>query len=841
MKIFKFPFFITALLLLFGQSLFAHDFEANGIFYDITSSEDLTIEVADNDYYGSYSGDVVIPASITYNGTTYSVTSIGNNAFYNNTDLTSIEIPSSVTSIGEYAFYECTGLTNIEIPSSVTSIGEYAFYGCTGLTSIEIPDGVTNIEVYAFQYCTGLTSIEIPSSVTSISDYVFSGCTGLTSIRIPSGVTSIGGGAFSKCTGLTSIEISNSVTSIGNWAFSGCTGLTSIEIPNSVTSIGGYAFSSCTALMHVTIYNTFTRITNGVFDDCPNLVCNEYDNACYLGNPNDLYLILIHAKSENIISCTIHPNCKYICSYAFKDCSQIKDIYISENVLYVCQGAFSGFCGIVHINSNLFYIKLGAPVGPFCSTKAKSFILGDNVLSIGQYTFAENHELTSVYIGKNMNEIGYGCSSFYGCENLTVLKVDKENQTFDSRDNCNAIINTATNTLKLGCKSTIIPNTVTSIGEYAFSGCTGLTNIVIPSSVTSIGSIAFEGCTGLTSIEIPSSVTSIGSGAFWGCPGLTSIEIPSSVTSIGDRAFADCSSLTNVTALNSSPIDIYSSTFSNRSNATLYVPKGSKEAYEAASYWNEFKEIVELSNNLEITDGEVLDITQTQTCDELTYSRTFSSTQWQSLYVPFAIPVDSLTKQGLQVAELNDTHQWDLNGDGVADSTRVEFFTLTSGSTLANHPYLIRAQDAPKTFTLRMEDVEVAATEENSYECSSFKQRFTVVGTYAGVSGQEMWDNNYYGMSGGGLKRVSNATVSLKPQRWYMKVENKNGDPVTYYAASLRIAIDGIDEMPEATDIEMVFGANGEAVIYGIDGMRYRRKPSKPGLYVHDGKKIFIR
>ncbi len=313
------------------------------------------------------------------------------------------------------------------------------------------------------------------------------------------------------------------------------------------------------------------------------------------------------------------------------------------------------------------------------------------------------------------------------------------------------------------------------------------------------------------------------------------------MTSIGDWTFYGCSKLTSVTVNNPTPISISSDVFSNRANATLYVPAGSKSAYEAAPYWQEFGEIREFTNEIEIADGTALSFDEPATYTALTYSRTFSSTQWQSLYVPFAIPVDSLTKQGLQVAELNDTHQWDLNGDGVADSTRVEFFTLTSGSTLANHPYLIRANDAPKTFTLRMEDVEVAATEENSYECSSFKQRFTVVGTYAGVSGQEMWDNNYYGMSGGGLKRVSNATVSLKPQRWYMKVENKNGDPVTYYAASLRIAIDGIDEMPEATDIEMVCGANGEAVIYGIDGMRYRRKPSKPGLYVQGGKKKYIR
>ena len=166
-----------------------------------------------------------------------------------------VVIPNSVTSIGDNAFYDCNGLTSITIPDSVTSIGEGAFYDCFSLTSITIPDSVTSIGERVFSYCTGLTSITIPDSVTSIGGGAFSDCTGLTSITIPDSVTSIGNSAFSYCAGLTSITIPNSVTSIGEGAFYGCTGLTSITIPNSVTSIGEGVFYDCSSMSDVFILN----------------------------------------------------------------------------------------------------------------------------------------------------------------------------------------------------------------------------------------------------------------------------------------------------------------------------------------------------------------------------------------------------------------------------------------------------------------------------------------------------------------------------------------------------------------------------------------------------------
>ena len=218
-----------SLAVLLSLPVLAAQVEIDGINYDFNADARQATVIKKSS--GKYSGEVVIPESVEYEGAAY-----------------------SVESIGYRAFYECSGLTSVTIPNSVTSIGAAAFRGCYALTSVTIPNSVTSIENWAFAECSGLTSVTIPNSVTSIGNYAFTYCFRLTSVTIPNSVTSIGNSAFSGCSGLTSVTIPNSVTSIENWAFAECSRLTSVTIPNSVTSIGERAFANCPELLDVYCY-----------------------------------------------------------------------------------------------------------------------------------------------------------------------------------------------------------------------------------------------------------------------------------------------------------------------------------------------------------------------------------------------------------------------------------------------------------------------------------------------------------------------------------------------------------------------------------------------------------
>ena len=330
--------------LLSATTLFAYDVQVGGLYYNLLKSNNAKVTYinAKTEDFTSYNigwdiKKAEIPSSISVNGQTYRVISIGGCAFRDCSSLTSVTIPNSVTTIECDAFENCSSLTSVTIPNSVTSIGNSAFRDCSSLTSVTIPNSVTTIGGSTFYNCTGLTSITIPNSVTTIGDCAFMGCSSLTSVAIPNSVTTIECDAFENCSSLTSVTIPNSVTTIGNYAFNCCSSLKSIDvatnnpnycsvdgvlfdknktklmqypagktaasytIPNSVTSIGYYAFSCCSILTSVTIPNSVTTIENDAFENCSSLTSVAINMTIIKGN-------------------------------AFNDCPNLKNVVFGESV-----------------------------------------------------------------------------------------------------------------------------------------------------------------------------------------------------------------------------------------------------------------------------------------------------------------------------------------------------------------------------------------------------------------------------------------------------------------------------------------------------------------------------
>ena len=392
--------------------------------------------------------------------------------------LLAVLLPATATADQAYDF-EVDGIyyviTGDEVTVSYKEIGEDAcsaipYYYNDYSGNVDIPSTVTH------------DGITYP--VTSIGAFAFQNCYGLTGVTIPNSVSVIGNCAFRYCYGLASLSMGNSVTSIGRAAFEECRGLTSVVIPGLVTSIGSNAFNGCINLANVTVGNSITDIGAEAFYDTPWLN-NQPDGLVYVGPVAYCY----NGTMPNGTNIVIKDGTLGIAGSAFFNCDGLASISIPNSVISICNQAFVGCDGLTSIN------------------------IPNSVTSIGMQAFAWCSNLSSVAFGSSVTNISN--DSFDGCQSLETITMDSGNMKYDSRDNCNALIETESNTLLLGCKSSTIPGTVTCIGDYAFSSCSGLNSITIPNSVTRIGYDAFAWCYNLTHIDIPNSVTSIGSSAFY--------------------------------------------------------------------------------------------------------------------------------------------------------------------------------------------------------------------------------------------------------------------------------------------------------------------------------------
>ena len=459
------------LALLAAASAWAQTFTVDNLKYTITDETTQTVELTG--YETKPTGALDIPATVSYNSTSYSVTSIRDLAFQYCRSLTQVTISDGVTSIGYEAFHSCSALTQVTIPDGVTSIGEDAFYN-TAL--YKNADNWTNNVLY-IDNCliaakTKLSgSYKIATGTRVIADGAFYYCSALTQVNIPDGVTSIGGSTFANCSALTQVTIGDGVTSIGYSAFRDCSALKQVSIPDGVTSIGSYAFSGCSALKQVTIPGSVESIREWAFEYCS-------------------------ALAEITVLATVPPT---ITAYTFSNINpQVKvnipegsrDAYMADEnwkwLLDLSAGQLSGTCG-----DNLTWTFTTADCTLSISGRGEMY---DYNYPSDQPWYNFNQGIKNISLPDGMTSIGNW--TFQKCLALTQIN---------------------------------IPDGVTSIGSYAFSSCSALTQVDIPGSVTSIGDQAFVSCEALTQVDIGNGVTSIGNGAFYECSALAEMTVLATV------------------------------------------------------------------------------------------------------------------------------------------------------------------------------------------------------------------------------------------------------------------------------------------------------------------------
>ena len=633
------PALLLILSLFSSFSALAYDCKVDGIYYDL-NNDDKTASVTYMGLYTSdnkdaYVGNIIIPESITYSGTTYSVTSIGDNAFWGCSGLTSVTIPNSVSYIGKYAFASCSGLTSVTvdknngtydsrnncnaiietstnklivgcnntiIPNSVTSIGEFAFSDCSGLTSVAIPNSVTSIGESAFARCSGLTSVTIPNSVTSIGSWTFYGCSGLTSVtfnaekctymgsdsypvfndcinlttlNIGNKVTTIPNSAFRDCSGLSSVTIPNSVTSIGDYAFSSCSGLTSVTIGNSVTSIGDYAFSSCSGLTSVTIGNSVTSIGDYAFFGC-----------------TGLHSLTIGTGVSSIGQYAIG----YYYNYGYGN--RKKTV---EKVIWLPNTPPTGYRDV---NSIVSYVANDLYTGMSCEYKyiykylSSLFEVGgiryvpvspsERTCDAIDCTYSSEH--TDISLCKTVSYKGVSMTlkdiKPYTCYNNT--HITKVIVNYDGNIGDYAFHDCPLKTVYIG--GNISYSTSSDKGYSPFYRNTSLEKVIITDKETEITANEFYGCTGLKYISMGDDIEKIGDWAFSGCSSLDFFHVGSNVKTIGKEAFSDCTAMTKLITTAPVPPTCGSQALDdiNKWTCKLFVNKESIDQYKAAEQWKEF-------------------------------------------------------------------------------------------------------------------------------------------------------------------------------------------------------------------------------------------------------------
>lgn len=806
-------------LLLCSLTTSAYDFEVNGICYNILLDVDLTVEVTESN--NGYSGDVVIPSTVVYEGITYQVTSIGEYAFAY-CSISSVTIPFGVTSIGGHAFYSCS-LTAIDLPEGVTSIGNSAFCG-SDLVSITIPNSVTSIEKFTFSVCPNLTTITISGSVKSI-DYQAFYLSNLESITCESVIP-----PTINHSGLSSVD-------------------SSIPIYVPALAIEAYKSAECwseyTNILPIGVVASGTCGDNLTWEltDVGRLVIEGeeemYDFSSEESAPWDEY-------KEAIRAISIREGVTSIGNYAFLDCTALESVEIAESVTSIGESAF-GYC------SSLVFVTI--PEG---------------VIEIKGFAFADCVSLRAVDISSTVEFIEE--RTFLRCDNLSRIQINRGNLVYYSGNNHDYILEKNSKTLVYSIRNDI-PEDVEHLGDFAFSCRKNLGHLDIPEGVISYGDYTFLNSS-INSIKIPSSLKYCGFATFGGygydceleavyIDDLTSwfdiefkedygtplylaknlflngekieiLSIPndvsilkkyalagwngkevvlsSNVAEIKANAFRGCNSLTRITCEAVMPPIVENYAFSGVDRSIpIYVPAGSVDVYKAAEGWSEF------ANIRPITDE---------------YTLTVSSAGYATMYLDCAVEIPNDVKVYIATS---------VEGDRL-------MMTEVEDVLPANTGVIVRAKEGTYTF-VESEDAPanvdgnlLSGTATDTYITAESGYRYYVLAQKEGVVGMyrpKLTDGRF-------LNNANKAYLALESSNLGIFDEETNTeDEGGQLSNRLRFDFGGTTDIEKTIDKRSSLAggkSNGgqTMVIYDLQGRRVE-KPTKPGIYIVNGQKVMVR